>query len=240
VNENPTKTSAETKSAAEAKDSARPSTAGDAPASTRLDAEVLLNAAPPRKTDAPPSPKNETKTDRPQPDEQNQTQNDTIGSRPGQNGPAFEHRALEVEYRPGVFDPTRALRGKENAIATRLAQEGWRIDARPADHTIRKPNPDTMVRKSADDPGVITEFKTLESTSPNALKRNINDASKQVPENGEVVIDGRGVGTTREDAEQAFSRAVGQPGRTVAKKVHIILADNTISTFERVSKHGTT
>jgi hypothetical protein len=90
-----------------------------------------------------------------------------------------------------------------------------------------------MVRTGPGDPSAVTEFKTMESAKANALKREINEASTQVPADGEVVIDGRAVGTTRSGAERAFRRAVGQPGRTVARRVHVILGDNTMITFER-------
>jgi len=61
------------------------------------------------------------------------------------------------------------------------------------------------------------EFKTPTSGSANAIKRNINEASEQVLPAGEVVIDGRQVGLTEEDALRAFRRACGQPGKTVAR-----------------------
>jgi hypothetical protein len=54
----------------------------------------------------------------------------------------------------------------------------------------------------------------------------------QAGADGEVVIDARDVGTTQADAERAFRRAIGQPGRIVAQRIHVILGDGTMITFE--------
>lgn len=148
--------------------------------------------------------------------------------------PALQKGALRPEFSPGVFDPKGVFTSEERAVADRLAQEGWRVDAREADHTVLyRKNPDAMVRKSPDDPGSITEFKTLKGPGNNALKRNINAASDQAGPDEGVVIDGRWVGTTQSDAEQAFKRALGQPGGIVARHVHVILGDGTIIEFEK-------
>jgi hypothetical protein len=148
--------------------------------------------------------------------------------------PAFEKSPLGEEYSPDVFDPAGEYSPKERAIANRLTEEGWRVDARAVDHTVENtPNPDAMVRKNPDDPGSVTEFKTMDSSSQAALKREINRASVQAGTDGEVVIDGRGVGTTQAAAERAFRRALGQPGGTVSQRVHVILGDGSLVTFER-------
>jgi hypothetical protein len=94
-------------------------------------------------------------------------------------------------------------------------------------------NPDAVVRKTPDDAGSITEFKTMNKPTNNALKREINDASDQVGADGDVVIDGRRVGTTVSDAERAYKRATGQPGGIVAKRVHVILGDGRMITLEK-------
>jgi hypothetical protein len=131
-----------------------------------------------------------------------------------------------------VHDSEGAFQPKEREIADRLEQEGWRVDARPEDHTKdHLKNPESMVRKDSADEGRITEFKTLNSGSANAAKRNINDASDQVPADGEVVVDGSKVGLTEADANKAYAKAVGQPGKTVAATVHVILGDGRIMTF---------
>jgi hypothetical protein len=148
--------------------------------------------------------------------------------------PAFRKGALGSDYQAGVFDPKGLFQDKERVIADRLQEEGWRVDAREADDTVENlKNPDAMVRKSASDPGSITEFKRMDSPNNNALKREINDASDQAGIDGDVVIDGRLVGTTREDAERAYRRALGQQGKFVSERVHVILGDGNIVTFEK-------
>lgn len=129
-----------------------------------------------------------------------------------------------------VFSP------KERAIGDRLAEEGWRVDARRPDHTVDNlKNPECMLRKDGTDEGLIAEYKTLESDSNNAVKRNINAASEQVPADGEVVIDGRAVGLTEENAARAWKRAVLQQQKTVASAVHIILGDGRMVTYVKES-----
>ncbi|MFI5706267.1 hypothetical protein [Kribbella sp. NPDC051620] len=146
--------------------------------------------------------------------------------------PAFHHRPLGDDFVPGIYDPQRKFRATEQDTAERLAIEGWRIDGRLEDHTQKyRKNPDAMVRKHRGDPGIVVEFKTPVSRSANALKRNINDASEQVAAGGEVVIDGRNVRVTQEDALRAFRRACGQPGKTVADVVHVILGDGRLVTY---------
>ncbi|TCC19258.1 hypothetical protein [Kribbella sindirgiensis] len=150
--------------------------------------------------------------------------------------PAFDVRPLEVDFTPGVHDPTRTFDPQELAIAERLAEEGWRIDARLADHdTPHKKNPDVMVRKSGSSSGVVVEFKTPTSGKNSALKRNMNTGSKQAGRDGEVVIDGRPIGLSEDDALRAFRRACGQPGSRVASMVHVILGDGRLVTFVKES-----
>jgi hypothetical protein len=145
--------------------------------------------------------------------------------------PAFHHKALGDQFGPGVHDLDGALQPKERAIADRLEAEGWRVDARPEDHGKQHmKNPESMIRKDPADEGRITEFKTPESSTKQAIKRLVNHASKQVPPEGEVVIDGRNVGLTEELAKDAYQSARRQPGATVAAKVHFILADGRIVT----------
>lgn len=146
--------------------------------------------------------------------------------------PAFHHKALGDQFTPGVHDPSGKFQPKEREIADRLEQEGFRVDARTEDHTKQHlKNPESMVRTHPADEGRITEFKTLNSGSANAAKRNINDASDQVPPDGEVVIDGSKVGLTEEDAYKAYRKALGQPGKTVAATVRVILGDGRLVTY---------
>ncbi len=147
--------------------------------------------------------------------------------------PAFDPRPLGPNFAPGVHDPRGSLLSKELRIANRLVEQGWRIDARPEDHGSGNTNPDTMVRKGAGEEGVIVEFKTQDSGSSNAVKRNMLKASGQLSTTGEVVIDGRPVGLAEETALRSFRRACGQPGSTVARVVHVILGDGRLVTFTK-------
>jgi hypothetical protein len=155
---------------------------------------------------------------------------------PADVDPAIDLRPLGPDFTPGVHDPERAFRSHELVIAERLAEEGWRIDARLADHS--KPgqkNPDVMVRKSATSRGVLTEFKTPISSKISAVKRNMNTGSSQAGWDGEVVIDGRQIGLSESDAERAFRRACGQPGSRVASMVHVILGDGRLVSYVKES-----
>lgn len=148
--------------------------------------------------------------------------------------PAFDQRPLTVDFAPVVFDPHNSFNPKERLIADRLAEEGWRVDARPPDHTRDKvKNPDVMVRKGRHDSGVIIEFKTPESGSSNAIKRNIHEAGEQAGQLGEILIDGRPVRLSEGVAWRSFRRACGQPGSTVAGVVHVILGDGRLVTYTK-------
>ncbi|MFB8281993.1 hypothetical protein [Nocardia colli] len=138
------------------------------------------------------------------------------------------------EFKPGVNDPDGNFSPKERSIADYLVEkQGWQVTSNKADHTVqRQKNPEGTIKKGADDPGRTAEFKTLESGSNNALKRNMLDTA-QLPPGGEIVIDGRVVGTTRAEADRAYSRALGQPGGTVASTTHVILADGSMATYGR-------
>ncbi|MEV0787745.1 hypothetical protein [Kribbella sp. NPDC050459] len=148
--------------------------------------------------------------------------------------PAFNPRPLDVSFSPGIVDPENVFTPKERAIAERLAEEGWRVDARPADHTRDKVrNPDSMVRKARGAAGVVVEFKTPISGKPNAIKRNIHEASNQAGEGNEILIDGRGIDLSEDVASRAFRRACGQPGGQVADVVHVIVGDGRLITYTK-------
>ncbi|WP_432877719.1 hypothetical protein ACQPYH_29320 [Kribbella sp. CA-245084] len=148
--------------------------------------------------------------------------------------PAFDVRPLDVDFEPGVHGPEDTFEPHELVIAERLAEEGWRIDVRPADHSRQhQKNPDVMVRRSASSRGVVVEFKTPTSLKNSAIKRNMNRGSGQSGTDGEVVIDGRRIGLSEEDAERAFRRACGQPGSKVASIVHVILGDGRLVSYAR-------
>ncbi|MEV6283414.1 hypothetical protein [Kribbella sp. NPDC051770] len=148
--------------------------------------------------------------------------------------PAFTPRSFGVDFSPAVHDPLEKFDEKEQAIADRLVIEGWRVDARPENHEkYGLKNPDAMVRRDGTDPGRVTEFKRLDSASPNGVKRSIERATDQVEGIGEVVIDGRMVDLGYGQALRAFRRACAQAGRTVAPVVHVILGDGRLVTYER-------
>ncbi|WP_131785109.1 hypothetical protein [Protofrankia symbiont of Coriaria ruscifolia] len=87
------------------------------------------------------------------------------------------------------------VRQKEIDIARVLADEGADVRFRPADHSMQnQQNPDIIVRRDPGDPGLMTELKTLESSSKNAVQRNILKAGKQAGGDGGAIIDGRQVG----------------------------------------------
>jgi hypothetical protein len=155
-----------------------------------------------------------------------------VSDKPGFD-PAFHHKALGDEWAPGVHDPEAKFSDKELAIADRLHDEGWRVDARPQDDSKQHmKNPESMVRKDPADEGLITEYKTLKSGESNAVNRNIKKASKQVPPDGEVVIDGRNVDLTKENADRAWAD-LEHYDDTRAAKVHVILGNGEMLTYVR-------
>jgi hypothetical protein len=151
---------------------------------------------------------------------------------PALPGPLGRH------FEPGLFNPTgRQLTKEEQAGADLLVTEGKHVQALPEDHTApRRKNVDFLVREGPDDPGVISELKSLRSPSSSAVQRNILDAGAQLDQYkdrygpGRAVIDGRAVGLTAEDAERGFRRAVGQArehGQPMPPSIRIILGDGS-------------
>jgi hypothetical protein len=152
--------------------------------------------------------------------------------------PAFHHKALGDQFAPGVHDPDGSFQAKERAMADRLEQEGWRVDGRPEDHTKQRlKNPECMVRKNPADEGLITEFKALDSGEVGAVKRNVKKAAKQVPPDGEVVLDGRKVGLTEENVAEAFA-GLQRFGDSVAATTHVILGDGRMVTYKLYTKEN--
>ena len=148
--------------------------------------------------------------------------------------PALDLRPVGTDFAPGVHDPANRFEPKERAIAELLEREGWRVDARPENHTVQgKKNPDATLRRSGAADGVIVEFKTLNRASLSAVKRNINEACDQAGAAGEIFIDGRKVNLSEEMAERGFRKACGQPGKTVDAVVHVILGDGRTVTFRK-------
>ncbi|WP_328325904.1 hypothetical protein OHA70_36730 [Kribbella sp. NBC_00382] len=145
--------------------------------------------------------------------------------------PAFHPRALGDDFAPGAHDPLDSFSPEERQIAERMVAEGWRVDARPADHgSVGKKNPDAMVRKSGTDEGLAVEFKTPESSAANALKSAMLRARKQADI---VVIDGRPTNVSVDAADRAYRRCRGQPGVTLPKLIHVILGDGRLISYSR-------
>jgi len=148
--------------------------------------------------------------------------------------PALDLRPLGPDFTPSVHDPKDRFHPKEREIADRLERGGWRIDARPENHTVqREKNPDATLRRSGSDEGLIVEFKTLDRATLAAVKRNIHNAQEQVGSRGEIFIDGRKVDLSETMAHRAFRMALGQPGKTVSAVVHVILGDGRLVTFTK-------
>ena len=151
---------------------------------------------------------------------------------PAVRGPLGRH------FEPGLFNPTgRRLTKEEQAGADLLVGEGKHVQALPEDHTVqRAKSVDFLVREGPDDPGVISELKSLRSPSSSAVQRNILDAGAQLDQYkdrfgpGRAVIDGRAVALTAEDADRGFRRAVGQArehGQPLPPSIRIILGDGS-------------
>jgi hypothetical protein len=145
---------------------------------------------------------------------------------------------LGREFEPGLANPSgRLLTKEEQAGADLLAAEGKHVQALPEDHTIQlHKNVDFLVREGPDDPGLLTELKSLRSPSDSAVRRNILEAGAQLEQQaatygpGRVVIDGRATGLTADAADQGYRRALGQArahGQPMPASIRIILGDGS-------------
>jgi hypothetical protein len=129
---------------------------------------------------------------------------------------------LGDKYQSGVYDPHNALTGKPGAVAKKerttadkLAQDsspgandGAAVHFRSENSPPGQPNPDAMVRYGPDDPGRITELKTLESPTQNAVQANIREARHSLRrDGGDAVIDGQTAGLTRDTADAGYDEA---------------------------------
>ncbi|MFI8807296.1 hypothetical protein [Micromonospora sp. NBRC 110037] len=154
------------------------------------------------------------------------------GLRPTDFDPGRHHGPLGDEFRPGVHDPRGLFEDKERAIADRLAVEGDMVHPRERiDDAHKMKNPDAMVRTGPEDPGVITEFKTLVGSGSSSVRRNILEAGEQAGSDGVAVLDGRNVGLTEEDARRGYGRAAGQArvhDQQMPATVRIILGNGHI------------
>jgi RHS repeat-associated protein len=94
--------------------------------------------------------------------------------------------------------------------------------------------PDAMVRMTGDDVGTATELGTLNGNSANSVKNMIGDKSSQLGGSaygtGNVVIDGRGVGLTRDAAQQGLNDQL-RYGLGHIQQVIIILGDGSALTY---------
>lgn len=159
--------------------------------------------------------------------------------RPGDRGfDPGEHRGeLRRDFKPGCHDPGGRFEEKERRIADRLAEDGASVHPRERDDSVtNRKNPDAMVRRSPEDPGTVTEFKTLSSGNSGAVRRNIIEAGAQVHPHGggDVVIDGRDVRLTDEDARRGYARAVGQAREQnlpMPQRVMFVMGDGSIKVF---------
>jgi hypothetical protein len=145
---------------------------------------------------------------------------------------------LGKDFKPGLSNPTgRQLTKDEQVGADLLTAEGKHVQVLPEDHTVqRRKSVDFLVREGPKDPGVISELKTLRSSSSSAVQRNILEAGGQLDQYkdrygpGRAVIDGRAAGLTADDADRGFRRAVGQArdhGQPMPPSIRIILGDGS-------------
>ena len=167
-----------------------------------------------------------------------------IGKRNGETGDSTSQNITGIapgplgrDFSPAINDPSNLVTDDERPGAQWLAEQGQDVRVRPPDHTVQgKKNPDYIVRKSPDDPGTLTELKTLTSANSTTVRRSILDAAKQLEPGGggDALIDGRDAGLTRVDAERGWARAVGQ-ARThtsaLPNTATVLLGDGTHMIF---------
>jgi hypothetical protein len=141
---------------------------------------------------------------------------------------------LGKNFRPGVVETDRAFLPKERDIAEYFADLGVNVQAvKPVENVKNLTNPDALLRWSPDDPGRLTEFKTLTSANTAAVRRAIIEAGDQLVDHGggDTIIDGRKVGLTEAEARRGYARAVGQATQQqkyMSDHVYIILGDGTL------------
>ncbi|NMO88666.1 hypothetical protein [Actinomycetospora sp. TBRC 11914] len=137
-------------------------------------------------------------------------------------------------FAPGVHElpGARAFQAHERPTAELLASEGKSVHARAEVNARDVKNPDALVRAGRDDPGTYTEFKRPRKPTNTAVKDEIRRAAKQLDQygGGDLVLDGRASGLTREAAEKGLRRALGEArthGSVLPSRIRIVLADGS-------------
>lgn len=108
--------------------------------------------------------------------------------------------------------------------------------ARPEIQVRGVPNPDAIIRRGPNDAGTYAEFKAPTEPTSTAVKRSITDARRQLDPwgGGEVFLDGRAVGLSREVAEAGLRRTIGQAvsqGQRLPDSIRIVLGDGSQITY---------
>lgn len=117
-----------------------------------------------------------------------------------------------ARFRVGVHEgPGATFLPHERPGAEWLADRGKSVHAKWKVLADDVKNPDALVRHGRDDPGTYTELKAPTAATSMAVQRSISDGEKQLRpwSGGDVLVDGRGVGLTRETAEAGLERAIG-------------------------------
>jgi hypothetical protein len=137
-------------------------------------------------------------------------------------------------FAPGVHElpGARAFQPHELPTAELLASEGKSVHARAEVNAQNVKNPDALVRARPDDPGTYTEFKQPQRPTDSAVKDEIRRAAKQLDQygGGDLVLDGRANGLSREAAERGLRRALGQAqthGSVLPSRIRIVLGDGS-------------
>jgi len=147
--------------------------------------------------------------------------------------PALDFGALDKLFAPGVHDVREVFEPKERAIADRLQEEGWRIDARLDDRTVGElRKAEAILRKGPDDEGMVVEFKVPDRAAGDALLQAMQDNDQQ-RELNEIVIDGRPSGLDLVEVDDAYQQVLEERGRTDAPKIHVILGDGQLVTYPK-------
>jgi hypothetical protein len=158
---------------------------------------------------------------------------------------------LDDRFSPGVHDsvgpdykPPR--QAHETAAAEALAREGADVRLTREDHTQHsRKSIDAYVRWDRDDVGTGTELKSLVGARDpsRAMKDGMLRGGKQLSNTvgttkgvaaGQVLIDGRQHGPTRDEALHACQRAVGEAnahGRVLPGRVLVVLGDDSLCVF---------